>query len=128
MLEISTGTQENAPNRGRDRLDMAYINSLPLPLWDGDWPVVDIDVETGLYRIDVCGLLEVRHIDRCFTMDDSNGNRHYVGDFEIDPEQWEDRALTQNVKVTGAEGVRTNDLLGVTPGEETNGNESRKEL
>lgn len=98
MLEISTGKQENVPNRGRDRLDMAYINSLPLPLFDGDWPVVDIEVETGLYRIDVCGLLEVRHIDRCMTMKDSDGKQHYTGDFKIDPDQWEDRALTANTK------------------------------
>jgi hypothetical protein len=92
MLTIATEKQTNAPDTGRDRLDMAYINSLPLPLWDGDWPVYDIDVETGLYRIDVCGLLEVRHIDRCFTMKDSTGKTHYVGDFELDREQWEERA------------------------------------
>lgn len=75
----------------RDRLDMRYINSLPLPLWDGDWPVYDIDVESGLYRIDVCGLLEVRSIDRCITMRDAIGNIHYVGDFEIDRSLWENR-------------------------------------
>ena len=76
---------------GRDRLDMAYINSLPLPLWDGDWPVYDIDVETGLYRINACGLLEVRHIDRCHTMKDSTGKTHYTGDFELAPDKWEER-------------------------------------
>lgn len=79
------------PDRGRDLLDMAYINSLPLPLWDGDWPVYDIDVETGLYRIDVCGLLEVRHIDRCMTMKDATGKKHYTCDFFLDPSEWEDR-------------------------------------
>jgi len=93
MLTIETTTQNQALNTGRDRLDMAYINSLPQPLWDGDWPVYDIDVETGLYRIDVCGLLEVRHIDRCIKMKDSNGKHHYVGDFELDHNQWEERAL-----------------------------------
>lgn len=76
---------------GSDRLDMKYINSLPHPLWDGNWPVHDIDVETGLYRIDVCGLLEVRHIDDCFSMKDANGDDHWVCDFELDPELWEDR-------------------------------------
>lgn len=91
MLTIETAPQAQEPDTGRDRLDIAYINSLPLPLWDGDWPVYDIDVETGLYRIDVCGLLEVRHIDRCLTMKDAHGARHYVGDFELDPEQWEER-------------------------------------
>lgn len=81
----------NAPDLGRDLLDMEYINSLPLPLWDGDWPVCEIEVETGLYRIDVCGLFEVRHIDRCHRMKDSNGKTHFVGDFWLDPEQWEER-------------------------------------
>ena len=80
-----------ARDTGRDRLDMAYINSLPPPLWDGNWPVYDIDVETGLNRIDVCGLLEVRHIDRCLTMRDSAGKEHYTGDFELDPDKWEER-------------------------------------
>lgn len=93
MLTIATDARPtpDAPDTGRDRLDMAYINSLPLPLWDGDWPVHDIDVETGLYRIDVCGLLEARHIDCCITMRDSAGKDHFVGDFELDPEQWEER-------------------------------------
>ena len=98
MLDIFVETQKpSAPDTGRDRLDMAYINSLPLPLWDGDWPVFDIDVESGLYRIDVCGLFEVRSIDRCMTMRDATGKQHYVGDFELDPEQWEERTLTANV-------------------------------
>ena len=74
-----------------DLLDMNYINSLPQPLWDGDWPVNDIEVQTGLYRIDVCGLLEVRRIDSCMTMRDATGKKHYTGDFYCDPEQWEDR-------------------------------------
>jgi hypothetical protein len=49
-----------------DILNMELINSLPQPLFgkgygrDHWWPIVDIDVETGLCRIDVCGLLEVR--------------------------------------------------------------------
>ena len=81
----------------QDRLDMAYINSLPQPLWDDGWPVHDIEVETGLYRIDVCGLLEVRHIDKCITMKDATGKVHYVSDFETDPTLWEGRekCLTQ---------------------------------
>jgi len=74
-----------------DRLDMDYINSLPQPLWDGDFPVYDIDVQTGLYRVDVCGLLEVRRIDQCFTMKDATRKNHFTCDFELDPEQWEDR-------------------------------------
>lgn len=74
-----------------DLLDMDYINNLPQPLWDDSWPVFDIDVQTGLYRIDVCGLLEVRHIGSCITMKDANGKEHYTGDFYTDPESWENR-------------------------------------
>lgn len=89
---------------GRDRLDIEYINSLPQPLWDGDFPVYDICVETGLYRIDVCGLLEVRHIDRCFTMEDGAGKTHYVGDFELDQNKWENRAHEQAEAIAKATG------------------------
>lgn len=78
---------------GRDRLDMEYINSLPQPLWDRDWPVYDIDVETGLYRIDVCGMLDIRHIDGCIFMKDNTGKKHFVSDFELDPTLWEEREL-----------------------------------
>lgn len=74
-----------------DLLDMEYINGLPQPLWDGDFPVFDIDVQTGLYRIDVCGMLDVRHIGGCISMMDANGKKHYVGDFYTNQENWEDR-------------------------------------
>lgn len=99
-----------------DLLDLEYINSLPLPLWDGEWPVYDIDVETGLYRIDVCGLLDVLHIRRCFTMRDATGKNHYVGDFYMDPDEWEERTApeTPNTSFSGAEGVRCNVVLGGT--------------
>lgn len=82
-----------------DRLDMEYINSLPQPLWDGDFPVYDICVDTGLYRIDVCGLLEIKHIDRCMTMKDANGKTHYTCDFELDPALWEDRRTEDRTNV-----------------------------
>lgn len=42
-------------------------------------------------NIDVCGLLEVRHMDRCHTMKDAHGKTHYTVDFYTDPEMWEDR-------------------------------------
>jgi len=52
-----------------DLLRMDFINSLPQPLWVRQWgrdsfdmPVWDICVETGLIRIDVCGLLDKLHI------------------------------------------------------------------
>lgn len=78
-----------------DLLDMDYINSLPLPLWDDGWPVHDIEVQTGLYRIDVCGLLEVRNIRGCISMKDANGKLVYVEDLHADPEMWEERYVSQ---------------------------------
>ena len=51
-----------------DLLKMDYINSLPQPFmvnFVGDtweWEVHDIDVQTGLLRINVMGLLDVKHI------------------------------------------------------------------
>jgi hypothetical protein len=69
-----------------DLLNMDYINSLPQPLWDGDWPVAVIDVETGLYYIDVCGLIEMRHIGECVTMTDATGKVHSVEDFYLNQE------------------------------------------
>jgi len=75
----------------KDILDIEYINSLPQPLWDGDWPIYDIDVETGLYRIDVCGILEVRHIDQSHSIRDATGTNHYVDDFYLDKNKWGSR-------------------------------------
>lgn len=52
-----------------DLLSMELIDSLPQPLWvsengkDWWWPVVDIDVQTGLMRIDVCGQTQRCHFD-----------------------------------------------------------------
>ena len=54
-----------------DLLNMEFINSLPQPLlmqeWGsrGDdwlWPVESIDVQSGIMRIDVCGMLQVKDI------------------------------------------------------------------
>lgn len=65
-------------SKPNDLLDMAWINSLPQPLsvtkcsekWL--WPVIDIDVETGLLRIDVVGLSEIWHwSDVSFARDDT---------------------------------------------------------
>lgn len=78
----------NQTNGMWDLLDIDYINSLPQPLWDDGWPVYDIDVQSGAYRIDVCGLLEVRHISGCLGMIDSTGKYHYSEDFYLDPECW----------------------------------------
>lgn len=64
-----------------DRLDLAFINSLPQPLmarfFGGDeWPVHDIDVETGLIRIDVCGKLQIKDIVEVNYFRDSDGGKH----------------------------------------------------
>ena len=79
-----------------DRLDINYINSLPQPLWDGEWPVYDIDVQSGLYRIDVCGKLQVKNINYCRTMTDNSGVRHKTSDFELDSNLWEERVTNEN--------------------------------
>lgn len=65
-----------------DKLRMDYINSLPQPFlirFAGDknfWPVHDIDVESGCLRIDVCGLLECRHIGEAIEFLDADSNKH----------------------------------------------------
>lgn len=76
-----------------DLLDMDYINSLPQPLFwlDGPqwvWPVNEIDVETGLFRIDVMGRLEVKYIGEAIRFRDSDGTVHLADDLYLDPECW----------------------------------------
>lgn len=72
-----------------DLLDMAYINSLPQPfigraLGGWEWPIYDIDVQTGLLRIDVCGLLEAKHISDFTAFRDSAGVTHSADGFYAD--------------------------------------------
>lgn len=67
-------------------LRMEYINGLPQPfiahLYGGsEWVVCDIDVQTGLLRIDVCGLLEVKHIGDVKFFRDMNGVEHSADSF-----------------------------------------------
>lgn len=80
-----------------DLLDMAYINSLPQPFlgktlgrgwW---WPIHDIEVQTGLVRIDVCGLLDVKHITDFTVFQDGRGVVRSVEAFYSDaiPEERE---------------------------------------
>lgn len=69
-----------------DRLRMDYINSLPQPFvarlcGGSDWPIHDIDVETGLLRLDVCGKLEVRRLSDVMEITDIDGGKH-------DPDDW----------------------------------------
>lgn len=77
-----------------DRLRMDYINSLPQPFLalffggkDWWWPVYDIDVETGLMRIDVCGKLQVMHFGDVKELRDEGGVSHDPETFYSD---WED--------------------------------------
>lgn len=72
-----------------DTLDMAYINSLPQPFigrgLDGwEWPINDFEVSTGMLRIDVCGLLQVKTISDFTSFRDVNGVRHPAGGFYAD--------------------------------------------
>ncbi len=72
-----------------DRLKMDYINSLPQPFiahfyGGSEWPVEDIDVETGLLRIDVCGMLEVKHIGEVKFFRDMDEIDHDAETFYID--------------------------------------------
>jgi hypothetical protein len=71
-----------------DLLDINYINSLPHPLFDDGWPVYDIDVQTGLYRINVCGKLSVKHIGDCLIITDAAGRRHHTDDLYTDQDCW----------------------------------------
>lgn len=70
-----------------DLLDMNRINALPLPLFvrelgsDHWWPVHDIEVQTGLMRIDVCGLLDVTRFIMQAEIKDGNGKLHDPEDF-----------------------------------------------
>lgn len=76
-----------------DLLDMDWINSLPQPIFasSGDrnywWPVNDFEVQTGLYRIDVCGLLQVCHIGDHIVFQDGNGVEHSYQEFFSDAER-----------------------------------------
>lgn len=70
-----------------DLLDMAYINSLPQPLFvregGSEWPVHDICVQTGLMRIDACGMLDVTNINKFCTFRDADGFEHSADGFYL---------------------------------------------
>lgn len=74
-----------------DILDSNHINSLPQPLtahfYGGSvWPVIDIDVQTGLLRIDVVGLPDIKHIGDVDTFVDAEGESHDAASFYADLE------------------------------------------
>lgn len=74
-----------------DLLNMNAINSLPQPLFcltGGTWwPIESIDVETGLMRIDVCGMLDVIHFGAVIRIRDSEGALHDTDDFYVEDDQ-----------------------------------------
>jgi len=64
-----------------DILKMDYINSLPQPfiarfIGGSEYPIYDIDVETGLMRVDVMGKLDVTHISEVNYFLDMDGVKH----------------------------------------------------
>ena len=72
-----------------DILRMDYINSLPQPFiatfCGGDrWPLYDLDVETGLMRIDVVGKLQVMCIGEVMSFTDGDGVSHDPDTFYSD--------------------------------------------
>lgn len=86
-----------------DRLRMDYINSLPQPFiakfWGGDeWPIYDIEVQTGLLRIDVCGKLQVKHIADVRLFRDAEGIEHDSETFYSDYESPNDQAHRRRAK------------------------------
>jgi hypothetical protein len=75
-----------------DILKMDMINSLPHPFYGSEngkdwwWPIVDICVQTGVCRIDVCGRLEVKHILDFRTIRDAGQVPHEPESFYLDYE------------------------------------------
>ena len=76
-----------------DLLRMDYINSLPQPfmatlLGGGDWPIYDIEVQTGLVKIDVMGKLDVLDIADIDYFTDMDGVKHdsevFYSDFKVE--------------------------------------------
>lgn len=77
-----------------DLLRIDFINRLPQPLWVRRWgrdsfdfPVWDICVETGLIRIDVCGMLDKLHIGDVAEFKDDAGVVHSSDSFYCDYEE-----------------------------------------
>lgn len=76
-----------------DILDMDLINSLPQPLWGSEngkdwwWPIIDICVQTGLCRIDVCGKSQAMHILDFALIRDDGQTPHEPDIFYLDYEE-----------------------------------------
>ena len=87
-----TDSLSQTPASRADMLNMDYINSLPQPFFarkfgsDWWWPVNDFEVQTGLYRIDVMGKLDVCHINDTAEFRDGEGKIHDSADFYLEDE------------------------------------------
>jgi hypothetical protein len=76
-------------NVNTDLLNMQALNALPQPFMarfcGGDtWPVYDIEVETGLMRIDVCGKLQVMLFADVMELTDCDGVKHDPDSFYLE--------------------------------------------
>lgn len=72
-----------------DKLNMEALNALPQPLLarfgGGDvWPIHDIEVGTGLMRIDVAGRLQVKEFCEMIEIIDDWGNTHDPDSFYLE--------------------------------------------
>lgn len=75
-----------------DVLRMEYINSLPHPLmatfFGGDeWPIYYVCVQTGLMKIDVCGMLDNKCFGEVKFITDADGEKHDAEVFYVDYEE-----------------------------------------
>lgn len=70
-----------------DKLRFDYINNLPQLFTRDGFPVYDFEVETGLFRIDVVGLLQVKHISDEIYFLDEHGCKYATEKFYIDYEE-----------------------------------------
>lgn len=101
-----------------DNLKFDAINALQHPLIahrrGGDrWPILDIDVETGLMRIDVRGKLQTIDFAELLQIEDGNGDMHDPDDFYHEDEgTMESREAAQKLAAHSAkahaeiEGIR----------------------
>lgn len=74
-----------------DLMRTDFINSLPQPIFvrllgdkGFDWPVHDFASDTLMFRIDVCGLLEVKTLGDAAEFRDANGVVHDAEMFYAD--------------------------------------------
>lgn len=72
-----------------DKLDLALLNSLPQPLTGcvyggGEWPVLSIDVQSCMVRIDVVGQVDVCRFSDFRRIKDADGNLHDIEKFYLE--------------------------------------------